>query len=131
MITTCTRLLRILASTLVPAFTVGCGAGSSFRATRPPPHPLAARAPESIVVLRAIERPAPSLVEVGVVEASSSTHAPTSSGREDASAELRRAAAEHGCETIVVGDPHDALAATSNGTPLYRTHLDARCYVSP
>ena len=40
-------------------------------------------------------------------------------------------AGEHGCEVVVAGGPHDSLYATSNGTPLYKTHVDGRCYVSP
>jgi hypothetical protein len=70
-------------------------------------------------------------VEVGTVEAKSGAHAPTSTDKEEALGELRELAAKHGCEVVLVGDPHEELYATSNGTPLYKTKVEGRCYVSP
>jgi hypothetical protein len=110
---------------------LGCGGGTSFVATGTPPHPLTPRALQSVAVLRPPSRAPSPLVEVGRIEVSSGAHAPTSSGSEDALERLRAEAAGHGCEVVVAGDPHDVLFATSNGTPLYKTHVDGRCYVSP
>ena len=107
----------------------GCGPSSSFHSTAQPPHPVGARAPESVAVLVALP-PASNAVEIGQMDAASSTHAPTGDGKAQALAQLQTLAGENGCDAIVVSEPVEDLFATSNGTPLYKTHQHAVCLVN-
>ena len=70
-------------------------------------------------------------VEIGRLEARSSAHPPTGDGLQDVLGRLRQAAGEHGCDVIVPSATTESLFATSNGTPLYRTHQTAQCFAYP
>ena len=107
----------------------GCGPSSSFHSTAQSPHPVVARAPESVAVLTALP-PGSNAVEVGQMDAASGTHAPTSDGKAEALAQLQKVAGENGCDAIVLSEPVEDLFATSNGTPLYKTHQHAVCFVN-
>jgi hypothetical protein len=115
----------VLVSALVAT---GCGGGSGFTSIAPPPHALSPKAPSAVEVADTPPT-ARNPVEIGRVEASSSTHASTGNGHADALDQLRKEAGAHGCDVIVVGPSKESLAATSAGTPLYRTHETARCFV--
>ncbi len=108
----------------------GCGGGSGFTSLAPPPHALSPKAPSAVEIA---DKPPTERnpVEIGRVEASSGVHAPTGDGHADALDQLRKEAGAHGCDVIVLGPSKESLAATSGGTPLYRTHETARCYVYP
>jgi hypothetical protein len=105
-----------------------CGGSVDFHPSAPPPHPVTAKTADAVEVLStpAPDRPA---VAIGTLEGTSSTHAPTSDGREDVLARLRSAAGERGCDAIALSAIEQKLAATSNGTPLYRAHQSATCFV--
>src|SRR6187431_1801291 len=113
-------------------FAVGltaCGASAAFEPTAAPPHATSARSPESVALLNA-PPPADVAVEIGRLEAASGTHAPTGDGKPEALAQLRKVAGENGCDAIVISEPEEDLFATSNGTPLYKTHQHAICFVN-
>ena len=105
-----------------------CG-GTSFTRTGTPPHALTPRTPEGVVVLAA---PPPNAiaVEVGRLEASTGVSAPGSEAAQDLLAQLLKVAGENGCDSILPGPPEEALAATSSGTPLYKTTQTAVCFVN-
>jgi len=107
----------------------GCGASATFIPTRIPPHPVAAHPPETVRILAAIP-PQAAAVTIGRIEASSSVHSPIGDGKEEVFEELRRAAGENGCDSILLEAPEDSLFATSNGTPMYKTHQQAWCFVN-
>jgi hypothetical protein len=88
------------------------------------------RTPESVEIVL-VPTAAKNPVEVGVIKATSSAHPPTGDGREDVLGRLRKSAGDHGCDAIVLSTTEESLFATSNGTPLYRAHQSARCFVYP
>lgn len=106
-----------------------CGASASFEPTAAPPRTVSSRAPESVAVFNA-PPPNPPSVEIGRLHAASGTHAPSGDGSAEVLAQLRLVAGENGCDFIVVGAPSEELFATSNGTPLYKTHQAATCFVT-
>ena len=106
-----------------------CGAGASFEPTAAPPHPTSARNPDSVALLDAPPTAAVA-VEIGRMQADSGTHAPTSDGKAEALAQLRMLAGQNGCDAIMISEPTEELFATSNGTPLYKTHQRAICFVN-
>ncbi len=59
------------------------------------------------------------------MDASSRPHTPLGDGNEEALDQLRKIAGENGCDFIVASAPKEKLFATSNGTPLYKTHQAA------
>lgn len=122
------RSSRCLVVSLSFLALAGCGAGGSFTPAAGAPH-RPARAAGSVRVQLGAE---PGQIELGRIKAASGVHPPTSSGIEEGRAGVRdqllTIAAEHGCEAIVLLDvPVEDLYATSNGTPLYKTHQEARC----
>lgn len=108
---------------------LGCGPSSSFHSTAQPPRAVVARAPESVAVLTALP-PGSNAIEIGQMDAASSTHAPTGDGKAEALAQLQQLAGKNGCDIIVVSEPVEDLYATSNGTPLYKTHQHATCFMN-
>jgi hypothetical protein len=108
---------------------VGCGAGGSFiPAAGAPERP--ARSPDSVKVQVDADD---DQIELGRIKAASGVHPPTTSGIEGGQhgvrEQLKKIAAEHGCEAIVLLDsPVEDLYATSNGTPLYKTYQNASCF---
>jgi hypothetical protein len=103
---------------------LGCGAGGSFTPAEGAPQ-RAARSPQSVEV---VANAGPEHVELGQIKAASGVHPPTGDGKDEVLAQLKEIAGEHGCEAIVVNEPEEDLYATSNGTPLYKTHQRARCF---
>lgn len=120
---------RFVAIVLSLSFSA-CGGGAEFVSVAPPPRALTPKRPEAVEVAGA-PASARNPVEIGRVDASSSAHPPTGNGLEDVLERLRKMAGEHGCDLIVLSAPTESLFATSNGTPLYRTHQSARCFVYP
>jgi hypothetical protein len=120
---------RLAAIALSLSFSA-CGGGGAFVPTASSPHALAPKRPEAVGIAGA---PAPTRnpVEIGRIEASSSAHPPTGDGVEGVLERLRKIAGEHGCDVIVPSATTESLFATSNGTPLYRTHQTAQCFVYP
>jgi hypothetical protein len=59
----------------------------------------------------------------------SGTHTPLDDGKVEVLTQLLAAAGEQGCDAIVLGVAEEKIFATSNGTPLYKTHQSASCLV--
>jgi len=86
------------------------------------------RTPEAVRIVTVTPND-PNLVEIGVIEGRSGMHSPLGDSSVVVFDDVRKAAGEHGCDTIAVRKPEERLGATSNGTPLYSTVQQATCYV--
>lgn len=106
-----------------------CGASASATSTGAPPHPLVPRAPDAVVVLTAPPT-GNAAIEIGRIDASSGAHGPLSNGKREVLDALRKTAGENGCDSILVSNTEESLFATSNGTPMYKTHQHAVCFVN-
>ena len=102
----------------------------TFVPEAPPPHAPTARAPEEVAVVDAPVA-ARNPVEIGRIDGSSSAHPPTGDGHEDVLARLREVAGKRGCDAIALSPIEQKLYATSAGTPLYRAHQSAHCFLYP
>lgn len=106
----------------------GCGPKVHFEKLAEPPHAMAAKGIDSVVVVRAPERAQGILV--GRLTATSRTHVSFDAQEGETLPLLREAGAAHGCDTIEVDTAQAHLFATSNGTPLNKTTQHAGCFVN-
>lgn len=114
---------------VVFATCVACGSSSEFELTAKPPHAMQPKNPAEVKVVQA---PAHAEgVEVGHLEVESGTHVSGDAQTDEVMQLAVKSAAEHGCDAIETEPADVHLAATSNGTPLHRTTLRARCFVTP
>jgi hypothetical protein len=85
-----------------------CGTVSAFMPTNTPPHPLSPKA-ESDVELFTATTPTRDYVEVGILQAAPASGV-SSAGDLTVLAQLRREAAQHGCDGVLVtGTTHGAV----------------------
>jgi hypothetical protein len=89
--------MRARATILSMAFCAGCGVDISYSPSNTPPHPMVARAPETVEVYRLAPNDRP-YVEAGVLDETGYW----GGGTENADRLLRQKAAEIGCDALVI-----------------------------
>lgn len=123
------RHVVLVVSLVVGLF--GCSASAQFTRTAANPYPTVQRAPDNVAILDSGATPTRPVIEIGTLDGQSDAHAMKAGeeGIREVLLELRRVAGQQGCSAIVLGSPEEHLFATSNGTPLYKVHQQARCLV--
>jgi hypothetical protein len=115
---------------VMPLLTIGCAAEARFVRTAPDPKPAIIRAPEQVVVWPAATAAGRPVAQIGIIEGESGAAPPlTGDHSQEPMIEIRKEAGLRGCDAVVPSPAEKRIYATSNGTPLYRFHQRAACFV--
>jgi len=95
-----------------------CGTTSGFMPRNPPPHPLAAKAPDQVEIFTA-SKPTRDYVEIGILE-SATASAMFGGGDFEMLKRLRLETAQHGCDGVIITDS-SRVAVASGDTASERT----------